>query len=414
MTFSRIGRIVKGLVASAALGLGMTACGGGTVGFMWVVGTQQTSTTNTGIITGFKIDSYTGNLTAMPGSPFGSGGASPAYLVIKPGGRFVYVINQAVGTVAGNVSVFSVGGDGTLLFQLSYSTQGNNPIWATFDSTGTYLYVLDQTAPSNTYCPPGFTTCGDITAFSVASDSGRLTLLVNNSIKVSGTQTPITYFPVAPNATMVTKASNGCIYTVSPTLVFPLQSLTSGQLSEPTTGPLYFTGSQNLTSINTTGSYTYLTDSGANTVYPLQAGGSGCSLAAVNPGIVANIGGTSLPVNSLTSNNNKFFYTINQSNLSNPQASANSNISAFTIDATTGRLQELSDPPNNPYSDGSGPTCIVEDTSNQYIYTSDSQSHTVTGKVLNQNTGQLSPLTRGSTFTLLGPPKCLAISGTVD
>lgn len=418
MTFSRIGRLFKGLVASAALGLGMTACGGGTVGYMWVVGQQTTSTTNTGIITGFKIDSYTGNLTAIPGSPFSSNGANPSILVIKPGGRFVYVINKAVGSTPGNVSVFSVGDDGNLLFQLSYATQGGTPIWATFDSTGNYLFVLDQTAPATTYCPTPGTPCGDVTSYQVAGDSGRLTLILNNSIKnPQGTQ--ITYFPVGIAPFMLQRANNGCVYALSAQSVYPLTSVSNGQLSAPVTGAqTIISGTStppNLTSINTTSSYIYMTDSANNQIYPFTAGASGCSLAPVNPGTVANIGGTANPVYSLSAGtNDKFFYALNQYNTTNPQTSTNSNISAFTVDTTTGQLQELSDPPNNPYPTGSGPTCIVEDTSSQYIYTSDAVSHTVTGKVINQNTGQLSPLTRGSTFTLSGPPSCLAISGNVD
>jgi hypothetical protein len=50
-----------------AVVLGMSACGGYTVGFMWVAGTQYNQ------IAGFKIDDYTGNLTAMVNSPYPSG-----------------------------------------------------------------------------------------------------------------------------------------------------------------------------------------------------------------------------------------------------------------------------------------------------------------------------------------------------
>ena len=53
MTLSRIGRISQAFVVSVAIGLGMSACGGGTIGFMWVIGTQYNQ------IAGFKIDDYT-------------------------------------------------------------------------------------------------------------------------------------------------------------------------------------------------------------------------------------------------------------------------------------------------------------------------------------------------------------------
>ena len=54
MTLSRIGRISKAFVVSMAVVLGMSACGGYTVGFMWVLGSQYNQ------ISGFKIDDFDG------------------------------------------------------------------------------------------------------------------------------------------------------------------------------------------------------------------------------------------------------------------------------------------------------------------------------------------------------------------
>ena len=92
MKLSRIGRLSMALVVSVAMGLGMTACGGGTIGFMWVLGTQYNQ------IAGFKIDDFTGNLTQVIHSPFSSGGSNPVSLVVTPGGRYVYVVNKGSAT----------------------------------------------------------------------------------------------------------------------------------------------------------------------------------------------------------------------------------------------------------------------------------------------------------------------------
>ena len=80
---------------------------------------------------------------------------------------------------------------------------------------------------------------------------------------------------------------------------------------------------------------------------------------------------------------------------------------------STGPLTPISDP-QNPYRVGNGPVCMVEDPSSQYIYTSNNNDGTVTGKFINQNTGQLSDLSRGSTFPATGLATCLAVSGNVD
>jgi 6-phosphogluconolactonase (cycloisomerase 2 family) len=147
MKLSLFGRSLMALFASLVLGLGMTACGGGTIGYMWVLGQEYNQ------IVGFKVDEYSGNLTEVPAAPFASNGSMPVSLVVKSGGRYVYVINQGVGgSAAGkgsgqSIALFSVGGDGTLTYQLSYQTQGYVSEWAQMDSSGSYLFVLDKYSP---------------------------------------------------------------------------------------------------------------------------------------------------------------------------------------------------------------------------------------------------------------------------
>ena len=57
---------------------------------------------------------------------------------------------------------------------------------------------------------------------------------------------------------------------------------------------------------------------------------------------------------------------------------------------------------------------MAEDPSNQYIYTSNYNDGTVTGFALNATSGELSDLTKGSTFTAVGKASCLAISGSIN
>ncbi len=422
MKLSRIGRVSMALVVSVAMGLGMTACGGGTIGFMWVLGTQYNQ------IAGFKIDDFTGNLTAIPHSPFTSGGANPVSIVVKPGGRFIYVVNKGGGNgpaaglpcgTAGSISEFSVGGQGVLTFQQCFQSQGTNPVWAAHDSTGNFLYVLDQQAPPPTATPtdpnPPAPPNGDITVFSIDPNTGRLTLVLNQQIKDPVTGLQITYFPVGETPTMLAVAG-GCVLTLNTAdqTVSPYAVGTAGQLTLTTTQK-FNSGAVRPTSIITGGSNIYITDAGApnanspGQVLPFTVGTTSCSLNTITGGAVANISPAANPVYSLVDSKNKFVYVANQSttNTTNP----NSSISAFTIQ-TTGQLQELNDPGNNPYTVGAGPVCMVEDPSFQYVYTSNGDG-TVTGKSIS-TTGTLSDLRRGSTFTATGQATCLAVSGNVD
>jgi 6-phosphogluconolactonase (cycloisomerase 2 family) len=393
------------LLVSAAMGLGMTSCGGGTVGFMWVLGTQYNQ------IGGFKIDDYTGNLTSTVGSPYSSGGTNPVMLALKAGGRYLYVLNAGNSTTAGNIALFSVGGDGTLSYQQSYSSQGKNPVWITTDSTGNYLFVLDQQAPDY----DGKTNFnGSITAFSLDPNTGRPSLITNAQVKdANGTQ--LTYFEVGNHPTQM-RASASCIYTLDTgdQTIFPYAlGSSNGQLTQPTNSTLAL-GTANATSVNVNGNYIYVTDAGSTiggtgSILPFTAG-SNCSLSTVNTGTVTNITGSSYPYQTLnaTISGGSVLYVLNHST---PNTNfSNSSISAFDI-LSNGSLTPISDNGLNPYSVGSGPTCMAIDPTNQYLYTSDSASNTVTGKLISHQYGQLSALTRGSTFPTVGSPTCLVISG---
>ena len=126
MKLSRIGRVSMALVVSVAMGLGMTACGGGTIGFMWVLGTQFNQ------IAAFKIDDFTGNLTSPPGSPFTSAGTNPVSLVVRTGGRYLYVINQGSALPAdsnGVVTCQVTGGDGHVATVGEFSLVSGHGSW---------------------------------------------------------------------------------------------------------------------------------------------------------------------------------------------------------------------------------------------------------------------------------------------
>jgi hypothetical protein len=174
-------------------------------------------------------------------------------------------------------------------------------------------------------------------------------------------------------------------------------------------------GATRATSIISGGTSVYITDAGpANTNSPGQilgfSVGSSCSLASINNAQPPNISPAANPSYALVDSKNQRLYVANQS--STNTTTPNSSISAFLI-LSNASLQELPDPGNNPYPTGGGPVCIVEDPSNQYIYTSNGDG-TVTGKILDQRTGDLSNLSRGSTFTAVGQATCLAVSGNVD
>ena len=429
MKLSLYGRLAMALFASLALGLGMTACGGGTIGYLWVIG-QEAAGQTSGQVVGFKIDDFTGNLTQTAHFSETTEGTNPVFIVKGNSGRYVYVINQGtppatgVGTgrnISSGIAVFAVGGDGSLTFENGYSSQGFDPVWAQLDGSGAYLYVLDKYSPdSTTTCITAQNCNGSITAFSIDAGTGRLTL-VQNTQTIPANGIPLPYFLVGQTPVMV-KTAGSCLLTLnSNNTISPFAiSSSTGQLSFESTGvqtPVPGAAVQ-LNSIGGNGTNVYLTDAdnggGAPYLYPFNLA-TNCNLTPSTGGgrpIATDYPGTTNPVYSFIDNSGKYVYVLNQSTTTTAQGTPFSSITGWSIvQGTNGQLTPLS---QGQYTTGSGPVCMVEDTSNQYIYVSNHNDGTVTGKVIDPTTGFLHDLTRGATFAATGQATCLALSGAVD
>jgi 6-phosphogluconolactonase (cycloisomerase 2 family) len=218
------------------------------------------------------------------------------------------------------------------------------------------------------------------------------------------------FWEVGPNPFMM-KTLAGCLFTANQgnQSISPYTIGSGGQLTFTTT-QTFFTSTGNMTSINGSGSLLFLTDSSNNMIDGYSVGSS-CALATVNGGNTANLTGTSNPTYTYIDSSNKYLYVLNQSSTSTTPGTLFSTISAFTINTTNQELQPIS---GAPYTVGSGPVCMAEDPTNQYFYISNHNDGTVTGKFFDPATGQLSQLSRGSTFNASGETSCLAISGSVN
>ncbi len=388
----------------------MTSCGGGTIGYLWVMEGKAASNAAGNTITGYKIDNNTGNLTEIVHSPFTSTGINPTMAVVKPGGRYVYVLNQNDPSNA--VAEFSVGGDGVLTFQQAFGSQGGTPQWMDISTGGDFLYVLDAVSPNTTSMCASATgllsvPCGSVTVFAINSDTGRLTLVQNQSVKVNGTY--LTYTTTGPAPSRIKVLSSGALIVVNgDQTVTSLQVGTAGQLTVNANSTQVIDAPpavDNITSITTGGSYLYLTDAANNRILQYTVSSTGV-LQPVTGGQVANFPSGVTPVWTLTDSANKFLYVLNQGNSST--TTPKSSISVYTIQSN-GNLTQL--PSSlNPFAVGSGPVCMIEDPSKQWVYTSN-QDGTVTGYHIDHAQGVLAALQHGSTFQAQGRPACLVVSG---
>jgi len=292
MKLTKFGKTLLMIAISAGIILGITSCVQSyTVGYLYVTGTNNAASSNSGIISGFKIDHNKGTLVPINGLPIGSGGANPGRAVLLTGGQFIYVLNRGKNSAGNadctaadpctgaNITQFAIGGNGILATQETFFTQGINPIRLIADTSGNFLYVLDQIAPDSTSCSlalgSGVTSCADITAFRIAPNTGRLTLVVNAQVtSASGAALP--YFPVPANPIDFVLASS-YILTVSGTptsgdSVFPYTySASTGQLTinQNSAQPL---GIAQATAIVSAGGFVYVLDNEGTLVQAIAAG----------------------------------------------------------------------------------------------------------------------------------------------
>lgn len=438
MKFTKFGKALLMSALSVAVVLGISSCVQSyTVGYLYVTGTITAQPGGNGIITGFDIDHNTGKLNQIDGLPVSSGGANPVRAALLTGSRFLYVLNRGTNSSGGsvcttsdpcqnsNIQQFAVGGNGILTPQETFYTQGINPFRMFADASGSFLYILDHDAPSSAACQLALgaatTVCGDITAFQINSTTGRLSLIVNAQVtSASGAALP--YYPVPANPIDFSIAS-GYILTLSGTpatgdVVFPYTySQANGQLSVNQNTAQTLGVSQATALVSGTG-YMYVLDNentDVGTTYqsqilPYSVGTNG-ALQAQTGGAVPDDSTLANPIELLVESKGKFLYVANQGN--NVQGTnANSGLAGYVIDPSTHQLSFIA---GEPFGSGSGPQCLVEDPSDQFIYSADFNDSAVSGRVVDPNSGVLNNLRVGNgTFALQGPATWCLVDGRTN
>jgi hypothetical protein len=456
MRFTKFGQVLLMGALSAGILFGVTSCVESyTVGFLYVTGTVTASTGDTGIVSGYKIDHNTGKLAPINGLPVSSGGANPVRAVLITGSRFLYVLNRGVNAEGNgncttsdpcqksNITEFVVGGNGILTEQNQFFTQGINPFRLIGDVNGEYLFALDHDAPSSAACQDALgtsvTVCGDVTIFKIDQNTGRLSVVENEAVTSANCPSsqlpcPLTYFPVPANPvdfvltggyveTLSASASQTAFPYGGGSLVWPYAfSETSGQLTVGSNSiqPL---GIGEGNAIVSAGSVIYVPDNepvtipsgglgrfGAGT-YPSQilpfslSSGGGGALAAETTGIIpANLPN---PVELIADSKGSYIYVADDGNNVNGVL-AESGIDAYVVESAPYELEFVD---QEPFGSGNGPQCIVEDPSDQFIYEANEFDSSITGRVLDPNSGELDNMRVTSTYALQGPPTWCLVDG---
>lgn len=441
MKFKKSGQVALALAVSLGLSFGLTSCVNDyTVAYLYVTGAQYNQ------IGAFKISDNTGNLRPIPGQPFGSNGTNPVREFVSTTGRYLYVLNAGTATtdpsgnttyLSANISEYSIGGDGVLAFQQSYQSEGYGATRFALSQNGGFLYVLDEYAPSagkttagdplvGSLTPTAGMSCqdssgvyhptGDITVYSVDSNTGRLSLITNAQLQ-NGSGQPLTYFPVGCEP-IDFEVTGGYVLTADASdpvtgnrfTVFPYAASSSNGQLTTTQNTEFPTGAQSISAIGANASKTtiFILDPVGNNIWYYTVGANGL-LTSFNTSPTSNSGSVAGNPTALTTDSKSQFLYVANAGPTGGVGQANSDISAYTI-SSNGALQPLQD---GPFGTGSGPQCIIEDPSNQFIFTADFDSGTVTGHVLDPRSGDLTKMRNKTTYETVGNPTwCVADSHT--
>lgn len=461
MKFTKFGKALLMSALSLGVSLGVSSCVRSySVGYLYITGNiTGGSAGSNGIISGYKIDHNTGNLVQINGLPVSSGGANPGRAVLVQGSRFLYVLNRGVNAAGtadcsgisgstvcsgSNITLFAVGGNGILTPQATYYSQGFNPFRITPDSSGNYLMVLDHDAPAASGCTAALnssligttsstrTGCGDVTVFKIDSTTGRLSLITNAAV-TSSSGSALTYFPVPANPIdfaltsgyietlfnyNTTSGSTGTPGT-SADYAFPYTyNATSGQLTTNQNSAQSLSVN-NATGIVLAGGVVYVMNNGGCTactsttssITPYTVGTAG-ALSAETVGSIAEDASLGNPAYMLVESKSKYLYVANQGNNATGTNTADSGIGAYFITSSPSFNLTATTPAT--FGTGSGPQCIIEDPSDQYIYTANYNDSTVTGRTIDPNSGMLNNLRSNTTFKLNGPPAWCLVDGRTD
>jgi 6-phosphogluconolactonase (cycloisomerase 2 family) len=274
-------------------------------------------------VAGFAINSTSGALTALPGSPYASGSGAGAIPAFSPNGKFLYVMDQGTtGATANTVFGYAIGSDGSLTaIAANGFAAGTHPSWIVFTPNGNFAYVSDEGQDA-------------ISAYSVNATTGALTPLSTptfatdehpEDLTIDATGTHL-YAPVANGATA------GAVDW------FPINADgTLGARSSIPAGvtPLYL-------DIDPAAPYAYVSSSGGAEVYGYSINATTGALTAV-AGSPFSTGAGSLPQFITIDPSGKFGYTANE---------GTANISGFAVNATTGALTAV---PGSPAAAGMSP-----------------------------------------------------------
>jgi len=317
-------------------------------------------------IVAYREDPNSGVLTELSVSPI-TAGPGVESIAIHPSKKFLYAANSG----EGNVSLFTIGTQGTLTEGSSRTPAGSVPTLLSMDAAGSYLFVAN--AGSN-----------DISVFSIGSN-GTLSQVAANF--------PIGMTPL----NMKVSPSGGFLYVTGQGGAqgyIEVFSVSQGVLGQnPVIGSPFLAGSSPYgLAIDPAGKYLYTANKVDNTISEFAINADGSITPLQNSPIGESF---SAPVSLLIDKAGKYLYVANQ---------GSSNLAGFTI-GSDGGLTLLS---GSPFGSGANPSFIATDRGGKYLFVgSQGSSSSVQSFSLDTGSGALTSV---QSYSVPGTATSIAIT----
>lgn len=359
----------------------------------------------------YQIDATSGTLTHVAGSPVASGGTAASDIAITSDGQYAFVANQS-----GEIGVFTVDGSGLLVANGSplLAAGAPTPYGLAIESSDRWLYMLSQEVSGNVSlfeiqsdgtlvqrncgtaqtCPAGsvpesiavdptgqFLSVANrsdntLSLFAIDQSTGQLTAI--KEVASRATPSAVAYYTDTAEVTVTPRYAYVANFNGNSISAYTINTA-NGNLSVIGT-PTATAGRPTSVTADIMAGYLYATNEVTDNVSAFAINSSTGSLTEISGSpfsIETDPNGPETGPQSISIDpSGRFAYVANSTDT----------LSAYSIDSSTGALTLLS---GSPFATGNNPSSVVVDPTGRYLYTANINSDDVSAFSINTSTGAL-------------------------
>ena len=342
------------------------------------------STQGSNSVSGYAVNSTTGALTLLHGSPFAAG-SDPCSVAVDPSNKFVYVANRG----SNNISAYVIDGTTGALSQVAGSpfAAGSAPSSIGLDPLGKFVYVANQGS-------------NNVSAYTLDSETGALAAVNGSPFAAGDRPISLTLDPLGKYVYVTNGAPSSVIRDAFSGITAYAIDRTTGALKSVPGSPFGAPATPLSVTVDSLGKFLYV--AGGSLDLPNVAGYTIDTSTGSLTGLWALPGDIPSAVAADPSGN---FLYVTENGLGN-------DIFAYTIDSTTGGLKLVKPLPFvGALPTEVDPISLAVDPSGKFVYVANILSKNISAYRINGTTGALAPIP-GSPFPAGVAPASVAIASS--